>query len=443
MARGTTRAAGITATAFMGPGAWGRALRRSVRRRLWRGLTGQKGRDGEDRQGLGRVLVPVLFAAVVGMFLMGAAGITVANMAAESEEGEDGEAGEGTVSDEQVPEVAELTEIPEQALYAYASASRAFDVDWAILAGIGMVECSHGTNAAAGCNPNLIDSTTGKPQVNSVGARGPMQFLGSTWRAGTPATEPDVAGPPVPEDSEGGGYATDGDEDGIADPWNWYDATHSTARYLVALGVEQNPECAAFGYNQGGGVECDPSHEYPTKVMQYADEYRTSAGDLLGGDDADEGEVTVGTACPPGHRTGNPSRSQQGHVTNAMQRTLDAIVGCFGRGAGGLGCYRSGGKGEHPRGRACDLMVTGSEHARGEAMAEWLTLNARELDVLIVIWDRAIWNVNVDGSSNAGDWSRWRPYSGESDHTDHVHVSIALQPGDPSWAHCTGSGCYE
>lgn len=334
---------------------------------------------------------------------------------------------------EMVPVLAEMTGIPVDALEAYGSAGAVRDVDWAILAGIGKVECDHGQNTAAGCNPRLIDSASGKPQVNDVGARGPMQFLGSTWRAGSVATDPDVSGPPVPE---GGGYATDGDGDGIADPWNWFDATHATARYLVALGVEDNPECAVFGYNQGGGAECDPSHDYPTKVMEYADEYRSAAGL----DQSAGGSLSVATGeCPSGRVTGSRSPSAQHHVTPATQAMVNGVVECFGRGRYGFGCYdpRSDDpKFEHPRGRACDFMTSddtsGSssvERARGDAMAAWLRANAEELDVLYVIWYERIWSA---GRADEG----WRPYSGDSPHRNHVHVSVGLQPGDPSWARC-------
>ncbi|HEX6419039.1 MAG TPA: D-alanyl-D-alanine carboxypeptidase family protein [Acidimicrobiales bacterium] len=150
--------------------------------------------------------------------------------------------------------------IPLGPLEAYCSAAGARSVDWAILAAIGKMECDHGKAQLAGCNP--------RGTVNSAGARGPMQFLGSTWRAGADRFEPDVSGPPVPDGKEGQGYATDGDGDGVADPWSWLDATHAAARYLVRNGVAQDTRRAVYAYN--------PSHDYVEGVLRWASRYRAA-----------------------------------------------------------------------------------------------------------------------------------------------------------------------
>jgi hypothetical protein len=420
-------------TVFGGPGAWARAAGRGLDKVVVRQTTVAQAR----RRGC---VVALVGAVLLGVAAIGGGAQMAYDAAKESEDGEVDEAlAAGVLPAELVPQVAELVGIPEDALAAYASAGGEWGVDWAILAGIGKVECDHGRNRDAGCNPDLIDAATGQPQVNDVGARGPMQFLGSTWRAGASDTDPDVSGPPVAAGSGGGGYATDGDGDGVADPWNWYDATHSTARYLVALGVGDDPACAAFGYNQGGGAECDPGHDYPTAVLQAAEEYRSAAGVVGSGSSS---SVATG-ACPPGQRTGDPALWDADHITASTQRVLDGVVDCFGRGANGIGCYapRSGDpRFEHPRGRACDFMVSSGERDRGDALAAWLQANAEELDILYVIWWRRIWNPSM-GDVPPG---QWKPYSGASDHTDHVHVSVALAPSDPSWAHCVpGIACSE
>ena len=138
---------------------------------------------------------------------------------------------------------AALAEIPPEALAAYQDAGAAWGVDWAILAAVGFEECRHGTYQAPGCNP--------PDTINSAGARGWMQFIGSTWRQGLgqydlePRTSPPAA--------DGQGYATDGDQDGDADPWSWPDAAHSAARYLAALGVNEDPAAALLGYNHDRG----------------------------------------------------------------------------------------------------------------------------------------------------------------------------------------------
>ncbi|MFU8842127.1 MAG: hypothetical protein ACNA8R_15700, partial [Nitriliruptoraceae bacterium] len=93
--------------------------------------------------------------------------------------------------------------IPEPMLGAYLDAAEAWDIDWALLAAVGKLECDHFRSRLPGCWP--------PGSVNHAGARGPMQFLGSTWRASAATHQPDVAGPPPPP---GGGYGVDGDGDG-------------------------------------------------------------------------------------------------------------------------------------------------------------------------------------------------------------------------------------
>jgi murein DD-endopeptidase MepM/ murein hydrolase activator NlpD len=144
-------------------------------------------------------------------------------------------------------------EIPEPMLSAYLDAADTWDIDWALLAAIGKLECDHGRYRAPGCWP--------PGTINHAGARGPMQFLGSTWRGSAGRYDLDVAGPPA---ADGQGYGTDGDGDGIADPWNAYDAVHSAARYLVALGGRDDPRRAAKGYNAG------PANRNPTAGEGYA-----------------------------------------------------------------------------------------------------------------------------------------------------------------------------
>jgi len=91
-------------------------------------------------------------------------------------------------------------------------------------------------------------------------------------------------------------------------------------------------------------------------------------------------------------------------------------------------CHRSGGGGEHPKGRACDfsaasggfenVSATGGDKAYGDSLASYLKNNASKLGVMYVIWYRQIWMPNTG----------WRSYSGggspAADHTNHVHVSM-------------------
>ncbi|TDB75903.1 hypothetical protein [Micromonospora sp. KC723] len=91
-------------------------------------------------------------------------------------------------------------------------------------------------------------------------------------------------------------------------------------------------------------------------------------------------------------------------------------------------CFRPGGDGEHPKGRACDFSAatstfkdetaTGGDKAYGDSLANYLQKNADRLGVLYVIWYRQIWLPNTG----------WRAYSGSgspaADHTNHVHLSM-------------------
>ncbi len=93
-----------------------------------------------------------------------------------------------------------------------------------------------------------------------------------------------------------------------------------------------------------------------------------------------------------------------------------------------VSCYRSGGSGEHPKGRACDFSAatngfenrtaTGGDKAYGDSLAAWHVRNADRLGVLYVIWYRQIWHPGTG----------WRAYGGSgspaADHTNHVHLSM-------------------
>jgi hypothetical protein len=86
---------------------------------------------------------------------------------------------------------------------------------------------------------------------------------------------------------------------------------------------------------------------------------------------------------------------------------------------------------DHPKGLALDFMITGLPNGRatGDALAAFVQANAKTLNVTYVIWYRRIWSV-----ARAGEG--WRPYVGDSDHTDHVHVSFeaAVQGSGPQYA---------
>lgn len=92
-----------------------------------------------------------------------------------------------------------------------------------------------------------------------------------------------------------------------------------------------------------------------------------------------------------------------------------------------VSCHRTGGSGEHPKGRACDFaaekggfggVATGGDKTYGDNLAAYFVKNASRLGVLYVIWFKQIW---LPGSG-------WKAYNGggdpSSNHTNHVHLSV-------------------
>lgn len=74
----------------------------------------------------------------------------------------------------------------------------------------------------------------------------------------------------------------------------------------------------------------------------------------------------------------------------------------------------------HEEGRALDVMIR--NRAQGDEVANWVALNAVDLGVQYLIWNR----VELS-SSTVGD--AWEPYTGPNPHTDHVHIELS-----PRWA---------
>ncbi len=88
-----------------------------------------------------------------------------------------------------------------------------------------------------------------------------------------------------------------------------------------------------------------------------------------------------------------------------------------------VGCFRPSGPWEHPKGRACDWSLQKSgfrpwynndTRMYGNNLAAFLIRNADRLGIYYVIWNRQIWFPATG----------WKSYSGPSNHTDHVHVSM-------------------
>jgi hypothetical protein len=130
-------------------------------------------------------------------------------------------------------------EIPPRYLRLYEEAARRNDLDWAILAGIGKVECDHGRDTDPAC--------TREGATNAAGAGGPMQFIASTWTA----------------------YGVDGDGDGRADRWDPVDAIYAAANFLAHAGAPGDYRRAILAYNHAGW--------YVVQVQEWAARYRGSS----------------------------------------------------------------------------------------------------------------------------------------------------------------------
>jgi hypothetical protein len=126
-------------------------------------------------------------------------------------------------------------EIPSLYLRLYQQAAARYGLDWAILAGIGKVECDHGRDPAPSC--------TQEGAVNSAGAGGPMQFIAATWAQ----------------------YGVDAEGGGPPDRWNPADAIFSAANYLRASGAPADYRRAIYAYNH--------AEWYVEEVESWAERY--------------------------------------------------------------------------------------------------------------------------------------------------------------------------
>ncbi len=130
-------------------------------------------------------------------------------------------------------------EIPALYLRLYIAAARRYGLDWAILAGIGRVECDHGRDPSPSCTQEGVE--------NSAGAGGPMQFLASTWAT----------------------YGVDVNGEGRPDRWNPADAIYAAANYLRASGAPADYRRAIYAYNHAWW--------YVDEVEAWAARYRGAA----------------------------------------------------------------------------------------------------------------------------------------------------------------------
>jgi hypothetical protein len=186
------------------------------------------------------------------------------------------------------PSSAARGDIPVRYLDLYRAAAQRYGLDWAVLAGIGKVECDHGRDPDPSCS---------RPgSENPAGAGGPMQFLAATWQQ----------------------YGVDGNGDGRRDRWDAADAIFGAANYLRASGAPADYRRAIFAYNKATWYVAD--------VEAWAARYRSSASSPAGpaAEDGlppveDEGAIAAmqaGSATPVRLLAGNRARlaSGDGHL---------------------------------------------------------------------------------------------------------------------------------
>jgi hypothetical protein len=214
---------------------------------LTAGSTAAASRDRGSRAGpiavAAAALAAIAFVLVAVLMALGGASPTAAG-----EEPAEGGPGDG------VSALAER-EIPPTYLRLYEQAAARYGLDWAILAGIGKVECDHGRAPAPSC--------TEEGAVNAAGAGGPMQFIASTWAR----------------------YGVDAEGGGPPDRWNPADAIFSAANYLRASGAPRDYRQAIFAYNHAQWYV----EEVEAWAARYSDPpaaFATSAGGEAGEGDA-------------------------------------------------------------------------------------------------------------------------------------------------------------
>jgi Transglycosylase SLT domain len=191
------------------------------------------GRVERQGAGVGAILLGAIGCAAVAFALVGALGAL--GGASLGEGGADTFTGAGSG----VSALA-VKEIPSLYLHLYKQAAQHYGVDWAILAGIGKVECDNGRDPAPSC--------TQEGSVNTAGAGGPMQFIASTWAQ----------------------YGVDADGDGRANRWDPADAIYGAANYLRASGAPGNYSHAIYAYNHADW--------YVQEVKQWAERYSSPPG---------------------------------------------------------------------------------------------------------------------------------------------------------------------
>lgn len=155
-------------------------------------------------------------------------------------------------------------EMPEENIPLYKEAAEAYDIPWTLLAAHHRIETKFST----------MD-----PLLSPVGAEGHMQFMPCTFVGWSHPSCSGLGEGDIPETdktnpaviAEYGGYGIDGDQDGLADPYNLTDAIYSAANYLSQNGAAKGElERAIYQYNHSNAYVEDVLHYYHLYEEEYA-----------------------------------------------------------------------------------------------------------------------------------------------------------------------------
>jgi hypothetical protein len=170
----------------------------------------------------------------------------------------------------------DIDDIPNHFVSLYKGAADRWGLAWEFLAAIGRIETNHG-QCCSGC------------AVSSAGARGPMQFIDSTWNR----------------------WGYDANNNGDVDRCEPADAIYSAARYLVNIGAPQDYHEAAGNYY---GCCCD---NYCDAAICIMNQYQNQSG----GDDGGGGGGDGGSGGPNVIRfKGHKDSSYAFHTTGDINR---------------------------------------------------------------------------------------------------------------------------
>ena len=217
--------------------------------------------------------IPILIAIGIIFFIFLIAGLILSFSFHEEKEINVGEGGweVGTITD------FGANEIPKEYIPIYKEAGAKYNVPWNLLAAHHRVETRFSTIS---------------PMISPVGAIGHMQFMPLTWIGWSYPGGSSLGNAMIPNNiltdpkkiKKYGGYGTDGDGDGKADPMNLKDAMHTAAKYLAASGAaDGNIKAAVYAYNH--------STEYVNDVLGFAEAFVSGYKEVSVGGNIGSGSV--------------------------------------------------------------------------------------------------------------------------------------------------------